>query len=64
MSPQMKLSDVKIMWKKTFIRKKVNRHDPGGHEKCKDSIIIKKAKDFVRVGEGLIELMVSCKYFA
>jgi hypothetical protein len=26
----------------TFIRKKINRHDPGGHEKCKDSIIIKK----------------------
>jgi hypothetical protein len=49
---------------KTFIRKKNSRLDPGGHERCKDSITIKKAKDFVRVGEELIELMVSCKYFA
>ncbi len=29
--------------KKTFIRKKINRHYPGGHERCKDSITIKKA---------------------
>ncbi len=50
--------------KKTFIRKKINRHDPRGHERCKDSITIKKAKAFVRVGEELIELLVSCKYFA
>ena len=28
---------------KTFVRKKINRHDPGGHERCKDSITIKKA---------------------
>ena len=28
---------------KTFVRKKNNRHDPGGHERCKDSITIKKA---------------------
>jgi hypothetical protein len=28
---------------KTFIRKKINSHDPGGHERCKDSITIKKA---------------------
>ena len=28
---------------KTFIRKKINRHNPGGHERCKDSITIKKA---------------------
>jgi hypothetical protein len=60
----MKLSDVKIMRKETFVRKKINRRDPGGHEKCKDSITIKKAKDFVRVGEEFIELMVSRKYFA
>jgi hypothetical protein len=60
----MKLSDVKIMGKKTLIRKKINRHDPGGHERCKDSITIKEAQDFVRVGEKLIELMVSRIYFA
>jgi hypothetical protein len=30
------------MRKKTFIRKKINRHDPGDHERCKDSITIKK----------------------
>jgi hypothetical protein len=62
----MKLSDVKIMQIKTSIRKKINRHNPGGLERCKDSITIKKAYeyDFVRVGEELIELMVSCKYFA
>jgi hypothetical protein len=29
--------------KKTFIKKKINRHDPGGHERCKDSITLKKA---------------------
>jgi hypothetical protein len=29
--------------KKNFIRKKNNRHDPGGHERCKDSITIKEA---------------------
>jgi hypothetical protein len=28
---------------KTFIRKKINRHNPRGHERCKDSITIKKA---------------------
>ncbi len=50
--------------KKTFTRKKNNCHNPGGHERCKDSITIKKVKDFVRVGERLIDLMVSCKYFA
>jgi hypothetical protein len=27
----------------TFIRKKFNRHDPGGHERCKDSITFKEA---------------------
>jgi hypothetical protein len=37
--------------KKTFIRKKIYHHDPGGHERCKDSINIKNAKVFVRVGE-------------
>jgi hypothetical protein len=30
--------------KKTFTRKKINRHDLGGHERCKDSITIKKRK--------------------
>jgi hypothetical protein len=49
---------------KTFRRKKINRHDPGGHERCKDNITIKKAEDFVRLGERLLELMVSCIYFA
>jgi hypothetical protein len=28
---------------KTFTRKKNYHHDPGGHERCKDSITIKKA---------------------
>jgi hypothetical protein len=28
---------------KTFDKEKINRHDPGGHERCKDSITIKKA---------------------
>jgi hypothetical protein len=28
---------------KTFVRKKINRHDPGGYERCKDSITIKNA---------------------
>jgi hypothetical protein len=27
----------------SLIRKKINRHDPGGHERCKDSITIKEA---------------------
>ncbi len=49
---------------KNLYMEKSNRHDPGGHERCKDSITIKKWLDFVRVGEELIELMVSCKYFA
>jgi hypothetical protein len=29
--------------KKKIVRKKNNRHDPEGHERCKDSISIKKA---------------------
>jgi hypothetical protein len=41
--------------KKTFVRKKINCHDQGGHERCKDSITIKKASDFVRVGGRVIE---------
>ncbi len=40
----MKLSDVKIMRKKTFDKEKNYRHDPGGHERCKDGITIKKRK--------------------
>jgi hypothetical protein len=43
---------------KTLIRKKINHHNPGGHERCKDSITIKEAYFFVRVGERLIELIV------
>jgi hypothetical protein len=34
---------VKIMRKKTFDKEKINHHNPGGHERCKDSITIKKA---------------------
>jgi hypothetical protein len=26
---------------KIFVRKKIIRHDPGGHERCKDSITVK-----------------------
>jgi hypothetical protein len=37
---------------------KNNCHDPEGHERCKDSITIKLAKVFVRMGKRLIELMV------
>jgi hypothetical protein len=45
------------LWKKTFVRKKINRHNLGGHERCKDSTTIKKSVSFfVRVGEELIEL--------
>ncbi len=29
---------------KTFIWKKINGHNPGGHERCKDSITMKKHK--------------------
>ncbi len=43
---------------------KINRHNPGGQERWKDSITIKEVQDFVRVGESLIELMVGCIYFA
>jgi hypothetical protein len=28
---------------KNHYKEKINRHDPGGHERCKDSITIKKA---------------------
>jgi hypothetical protein len=28
---------------KTIDKEKNNRHDPGGHERCKDSITIKQA---------------------
>jgi hypothetical protein len=37
---------------------KNNRHNPGGHGRCKDSITIKEDYDFVRVGERGIELIV------
>ncbi len=36
---------------KTFLRKKINHHNLGGHERCKDSITNENAYDFVRVGE-------------
>jgi hypothetical protein len=29
--------------KKNLDKEKSNRHDPGGHERCKDSITIKEA---------------------
>jgi hypothetical protein len=29
--------------KKTLIQKKIDCHNPGGHERCKDSITIKEA---------------------
>ena len=38
--------------------KKNYPNDLGGHARCKNSITIKKAQDFVRVGERGIELMV------
>jgi hypothetical protein len=41
---------------KYLYKEKNYRHDPGGHERCKDSITIKKAYNFVRVREELIEL--------
>jgi hypothetical protein len=48
----MKLLNLKIMRKKTFIRKQKNYpYDQGGHARCKDSITIKKMKEFVREGE-------------
>ncbi len=28
---------------KNFFKEKNNRHDPGGHERCKDSVTIKNA---------------------
>jgi hypothetical protein len=49
---------------KNLHKEKNNHHNLGGHERCKNSITIKTALDFVRVGEELIELMVSYKYFA
>ena len=43
---------------KNLDMEKINRHDLGGHGRCKDSITIKEAYDFVRVGERVIEVMV------
>jgi hypothetical protein len=37
--------------KKNINKEKNCRYDLGGHARCKDSITIKKAQDFVRVGE-------------
>ncbi len=36
---------------KSFVKNKINRHDPGGHERCEDSITLKYVYDFVRVGD-------------
>jgi hypothetical protein len=47
----MKLSDVKIVQKKTLIMEKIYHNDLGGHARCKDSITNKKVQAFVRVGE-------------
>ncbi len=30
--------------KKNLHKEKINRHNPGGHKRCKDSITIKKRK--------------------
>jgi hypothetical protein len=49
----MKLSGMKIMQKKAFIRKKINPHDPGGHERCKDSITIKNSISFCESGRRI-----------
>ncbi len=43
--------------KKNLHEEKNYRNDLGGHVRCKDSITIKKAQDFVRVGERGIELL-------
>jgi hypothetical protein len=43
---------------KNLFKGKNNRHNPGGHDRCKDSITIKKAKGFVRVGERVIAFNV------
>ncbi len=43
---------------KTLIRKTYYCYDLGGHARCKDSITIKKASDFVRVGERGIEFTI------
>ncbi len=42
---------------KILVRKKIP-FDQGGYKRCKDSIIIKKGQDFVRVGEKGI--MIYC----
>jgi hypothetical protein len=53
----MKLLDVTIVRKKTLIRKNYS-YDWGGHARCKDSITLKKAQDFVRVRERGVEFIV------
>jgi hypothetical protein len=53
--PQIKLLDMKTIQKNLNKETKINRYDLGGHEICMDSITIKKAQDFVRVGERGIE---------
>ncbi len=39
-------------------QEKSYRHDLGGHVRCKDSITIKRAQDFLRVGERGIEFTI------
>jgi hypothetical protein len=43
---------------KNLYKEKNYCHDLGGYVTCKDSIAIKKAEDFVRVGERGIEFTV------
>ncbi len=38
---------------KNFRRKKINRHNLGGHERCKDSITIKKSIRFCESGQRI-----------
>ena len=38
---------------KTFIRKKIDRHNPGGCERCMDSITIKKSVRFCGSGRKI-----------
>ncbi len=39
-------------------KEKKIRHDLAGHVRCKDSITIKRAQDFVRVGERGIKFTI------
>jgi hypothetical protein len=43
---------------KNLNKEKKYHYDLGGHARCKDSITVEKAQDFVRVGERQIEFTV------